>query len=192
MSTRTLSQFRAERQLWRKDVAQTLGISEEALEALERSSEVPPEIAQTVTVTGREAALIGRSEPECYDRVLADVPCSAEAHLLRRPQELERWSPARVKSLALRQFAILVSGLDALKIGGELLYSTCSIAPEENDGVIAKLLKKRPHAVVLIPFASPGEATEFGRIVLPDTERGRGPLYLCKLRKTASSQKPRQ
>ena len=153
---------------------------------------LPPEIAQTVTVTGREAALIGRSEPECYDRVLADVPCSAEAHLLRRPQELERWSPARVKSLALRQFAILVSGLDALKIGGELLYSTCSIAPEENDGVIAKLLKKRPHAVELIPFASPGEATEFGRIVLPDTERGRGPLYLCKLRKTASSQKPRQ
>ena len=137
---------------------------------------LPPEIAQTVTVTGREAALIGRSEPECYDRVLADVPCSAEAH----------------KSLALRQFAILVSGLDALKIGGELLYSTCSIAPEENDGVIAKLLKKRPHAVELIPFASPGEATEFGRIVLPDTERGRGPLYLCKLRKTASSQKPRQ
>lgn len=49
MATRTLAQFRAERQLWRKDVAQTLGISEEALEALERSSEVPPEVAQKIT-----------------------------------------------------------------------------------------------------------------------------------------------
>lgn len=49
MATRTLAQFRAERKLWRKDVAQTLGISEEALEALERSSEVPPEIAQKIT-----------------------------------------------------------------------------------------------------------------------------------------------
>ena len=49
MATRTLAQFRAERQLWRKDVAQTLGISEEELEVLERSSEVPPEIAQKIT-----------------------------------------------------------------------------------------------------------------------------------------------
>ena len=49
MATRTLAQFRAERQLWRKDVAQTLGISEEELEALERSSEVPPEIAAKIT-----------------------------------------------------------------------------------------------------------------------------------------------
>lgn len=49
MATRTLAQFRAERQLWRKDVAQTLGISEEELEALERSSEVPPEVAQKIT-----------------------------------------------------------------------------------------------------------------------------------------------
>lgn len=49
MATRTLAQFRAERQLWRKDVAQTLGISEEALEALERVPEVPPEIAQKIT-----------------------------------------------------------------------------------------------------------------------------------------------
>ena len=49
MTTRTLAQFRAERQLWRKDVAQTLGISEEALEALERAPEVPPEIAQKIT-----------------------------------------------------------------------------------------------------------------------------------------------
>ena len=49
MATRTLEQFRAERQLWRKDVAQTLGISEEALEALERSPQVPPEIAQKIT-----------------------------------------------------------------------------------------------------------------------------------------------
>lgn len=49
MATRTLAQFRAERKLWRKDVAQTLGISEEALEALERSPQVPPEIAQKIT-----------------------------------------------------------------------------------------------------------------------------------------------
>lgn len=49
MAKRTLAQFRAERQLWRKDVAQTLGISEEALEALEREGQVPPEIAQKIT-----------------------------------------------------------------------------------------------------------------------------------------------
>lgn len=49
MANRTLAQFRAERQLWRKDVAETLGISEGELEALEREGQVPTEIAQKIT-----------------------------------------------------------------------------------------------------------------------------------------------
>lgn len=150
---------------------------------------LPPAIASAVSVTGNDAALFGRRMPESFDRVLADVPCSSEGHLIRKPQLLTEWSPARIRSLCIRQFAILAAGLDALKTGGEMIYSTCAIVPDENDGVISKLKLKRPDTFEILPLREPGEPTRFGRLILPDTYPGMGPLFICHIRKTGNSRK---
>jgi 16S rRNA C967 or C1407 C5-methylase (RsmB/RsmF family) len=118
-------------------------------------------------------------ETEAFDRVLVDAPCSGERHLLANKSELEVWSPARSKNLAVRQYALLASALAVVKRGGRVVYSTCSISPLENDGVVAKLLKKRPGEVrILKPegLSDKTEPTEHGAIVLPDRD-GRGPIY---------------
>lgn len=150
---------------------------------------LPPEIAATVSIGGHDAALFGKRMPESFDRVLADVPCSSEGHLIRKPQLLTEWSPARIRSLCIRQFAILAAGLDALKTGGEMIYSTCAIVPDENDGVIAKLNTKRPGTFAILPLREPGEPTRFGRLILPDANPGMGPLFICRIRKVGNFRK---
>lgn len=166
-------------------------ISPERRRRLKKTIEtvLPPAIAAVVGITGSDAALFGKRMPESFDRVLADVPCSSEGHLIRKPQLLTEWSPARIRSLCIRQFAILAAGLDALKVGGEMIYSTCAIAPDENDGVIAKLMTRRAGAVEILPFPAPGEATRYGKLILPDTCDGMGPLFICRIGKRENSRK---
>lgn len=153
---------------------------------------LPPALASTVSVTGYDASLFGKRMPESFDRVLADVPCSSEAHLIRREQRLSQWSCSRIRALCFRQLAIAAAGFDALKVGGEMIYSTCAVAPDENDGVVAKLLSKRPGCVEVLSIATPGEETRFGRLILPDAFPGMGPLFICKIRKTGIFQKASQ
>ena len=72
------------------------------------------------------------------------------------------------------------------------MYATCSINPQENDGVAGRLLKKYGNAksspqgycVLDRPDFNAGEETEYGRIVLPDTAEGRGPLYVARFTKS--------
>lgn len=150
---------------------------------------LPPQWTQIISIVGGDGSLIGKRFPESFDRILADVPCSSEAHLLSQPQLIQQWSTSRIKSLSMRQLALLASGVDALKTEGEIIYSTCAIAPAENDEVIAKILKKRPQSLEILTLPPLGEATKFGRIILPDTTPGMGPLYICKLKKIRNSLK---
>ena len=142
---------------------------------------LPPELLERVTVSGHDASRWGLHEQNLYDRVLADVPCSSERHLVQEPRHLETWSPARTRHLAVQAYAILAAGFTALKPGGILVYSTCALSPGENDGVVAKLLKRQSGRCALLPLpaggAPPGEATACGRIVLPDTTHGSGPIF---------------
>ena len=143
---------------------------------------VPDDVRRRVEVTGRDGSTWGLREPEGYDRILVDAPCSGERHLLADEGELAAWSPARSKNLAVRQHALLASALQALRPGGRCVYSTCSISPEENDRVIAKLLKKRS-AIACVRHAPSwplGEATEHGHLLLPDRD-GCGPIYFATI-----------
>lgn len=79
-----------------------------------------------------------------FDKILLDAPCSGEAAIdPAKPKTYEQWSLAKVKRLSRLQEQLIVIAYDLLKPGGTLVYSTCTIAPEENECVVNYLLKRR-------------------------------------------------
>jgi 16S rRNA (cytosine967-C5)-methyltransferase len=77
-----------------------------------------------------------------FDLILCDVPCSGTGTLSRNPEIKERLQPAELGRQAVRQREILTGALGRLAPGGSLVYSTCSLEPEENDEVVAAVLAK--------------------------------------------------
>lgn len=147
------------------------------------SAYLPEDVRTRVSVTGWDGTRVGLYHGERYDRILVDAPCSAEGHLMGRPSELQRWSIARSKQLARRQYAILCSALLSARVGGRIVYATCSLSPDENDGVIARCLKRKAAHVEVVPYEAPiGERTEFGWRILPDRDSA-GPAYFAVLQK---------
>ena len=84
------------------------------------------------------------SEFGLFDRILLDVPCSNTGVLRRRPDARWRWTTPRMKSLAATQAVMLENALTLLAPGGRLVYSTCSLEPEENRRQITVLRKRHP------------------------------------------------
>lgn len=147
------------------------------------SAYLPDSVRARIRITGFDASRWGMHEPESYDRVLVDAPCSSEAHVLADPKALAAWSAARPRQLAIRQGALLAAAIDSAASGARVVYSTCALDPRENDGVVQKLLKKRRGRVELAePPEGHGEATDCGRLLLPD-RTGLGPIYFAALRK---------
>lgn len=143
-----------------------------------------PENFQTVVqVSGHDACRWGLYEQGIYDKILLDAPCSSERHVLTSPVHLAQWSPNRTKVLAQQALAMLCSALEALKPGGKLLYSTCSISPWENELLVERFEKKRPDQWIEVETDGPGEKKTKGRIILPDQEGGCGPMYYCLIQK---------
>ena len=146
---------------------------------------IPHELRQKIWVKGQDGVRFGMTQPESFDAILLDAPCSGEAHLLENKKELENWSPQRTKGLAIKQYSLLSSAWNALKPGGFVLYSTCSISPFENDGVIEKLIKKKgdeARVQEMRPAIEP-ERTKFGIQYFPD-RFGFGPLYAALIQKS--------
>jgi 16S rRNA C967 or C1407 C5-methylase (RsmB/RsmF family) len=148
---------------------------------------IPRENRNGIFVKGLDGNLFGLRQPEYFDFVLADVPCSGERHLLENHKEFESWTEKRTKNLSVRQYSLLSSAWLACKSGGRIVYSTCSISPEENDRVIEKLTKKRTPKFIRPEFKNLSfiEKTEFGFQILPD-RCGFGPMYFSIIEKTSS------
>ncbi len=139
---------------------------------------------KNIRITGYNAESWGLYEKDIYDAVLVDAPCSSERHVLNDPKYLSQWSASRPKRLSITQYALLSSALMAVKNGGYILYSTCSINCGENEEVIEKLFKRHSLIVEEIPTNLPlEEKRKHGAIILPDFARGLGPMYFCLLRK---------
>jgi len=84
---------------------------------------------------------VGRSCPEWFDRVLLDAPCSGEGRFnALYPETYASWSVAKIREMSRKQQRLLSSAARALKPGGVLVYSTCALAPEENELVVARAL----------------------------------------------------
>jgi 16S rRNA (cytosine967-C5)-methyltransferase len=75
-----------------------------------------------------------------FDRVLADVPCSGTGTLAHNPEIKWRLKPADLNELHQRQVAILRAAMQQVAVGGMLVYSTCSLEPEENESVVDEAL----------------------------------------------------
>jgi 16S rRNA (cytosine967-C5)-methyltransferase len=88
----------------------------------------------------RTADAADEHEPQAFDRVLVDPPCTDLGTLASRPDARWRKQPHHVEALAARQAVILRAGALALKPGGTLVYSTCTISPAENERLIDAFL----------------------------------------------------
>jgi NOL1/NOP2/sun family putative RNA methylase len=75
-----------------------------------------------------------------FDRVLADVPCSCEGTTRKHPTSVENFSVEFSARLASKQIALLRKAFQVCEPGGRVVYSTCTFAPEENEGVVQKLI----------------------------------------------------
>ncbi len=145
---------------------------------------LPPELYGTVKVTGRDAVSWGIHQPDRYDRVLLDAPCSSERHVSESPKHRERWSESRTKVLARQAYAMAASALLTVKPGGLVVYSTCALSPLENDAVMDRLLKRKGDILEMLPAHAPwGEPTGRGWQIWPDRAEGRGPIDFARFRK---------
>ncbi len=98
--------------------------------------------SKSVVTSCSDGATWCRRESECYNAILLDAPCSSERHVLSDAKYLNQWSPSRIKNLAQEQWALLSSAWRLLAPGGYLVYATCALSTDENDGVVSRLLKK--------------------------------------------------
>ncbi len=79
-----------------------------------------------------------------FHRILVDAPCSGEGMFRKNEEACREWSPENVRMCAARQDQILDSAAKMLAPGGRLVYSTCTFAPEEDEGSVARFLQRHP------------------------------------------------
>lgn len=89
--------------------------------------------------------LMNELETESFDAILLDAPCSAEGRFrLSDERSYGFWTLQNIRDKAIIQTALLEASVPLLKKWGVLVYSTCTLAPEENEGVISEVLAKHP------------------------------------------------
>jgi 16S rRNA (cytosine967-C5)-methyltransferase len=96
-----------------------------------------------ITVRTGDGRDVGATEPDAYDRVIVDAPCTGLGALRRRPEARWRREPSDVPSLATLQRELLTSALDATRPGGVVAYATCSPHLGETRFVVSDVVKRR-------------------------------------------------
>lgn len=108
-------------------------------------------VASVVEFTERDGTTIGSHEPERYDRVLLDAPCTGLGALRRRPEARWRKTPGDVPELTRLQAALIDSAVKALRPGGLLCYVTCSPHLAETRVQVSDALKRHPGELRELP-----------------------------------------
>lgn len=152
--------------------------------------------AAVSTYDGKE---LGNLLPSFADKVLLDAPCSAEGAIPKDGDYFDFWKPERSLMLAHVQKELLRAALKVCKVGGTIVYSTCTLSPDENECVIQWMLESYGDSVALeavpesLPFSKPileWEGQTFspevglcGRILPHLVEAGA--FFVAKIRKVA-------
>ncbi|MEK6863641.1 MAG: RsmB/NOP family class I SAM-dependent RNA methyltransferase [Nanoarchaeota archaeon] len=84
-----------------------------------------------------------------FDKILLDAPCSGTGTIRKSLKTIGIWNPHMITKLAKEQKELIMVAFENLKPGGEMVYSTCSVEPEENEGVVSYLLKKHENAKMI-------------------------------------------
>ncbi len=96
-----------------------------------------------VFVANETPAKLEKAFPEFFDKIILDAPCSGEG-MFRKEDALARdWTPEKSHELASIQKELILQAANMLRPGGLLLYSTCTFAPEEDEGTVSFLLEER-------------------------------------------------
>lgn len=99
-----------------------------------------------------------------FDKVLVDAPCSGTGTIRRNTETLKMWNAGMVKRLSSTQKSLIETAFGILKDGGKMVYSTCSVEPEEDEAVIDCLLNKFANASlekIQLPISKSEPVTEF-------------------------------
>jgi 16S rRNA (cytosine1407-C5)-methyltransferase len=102
-----------------------------------------------VAVTNYLGELWGGWYPETFDWVLLDAPCSGESLRTAERRRTRSVSSRERESLQAQQIRLLISSFQALKPGGELVYATCTLHPDEDEAVLDALLERYPGAATI-------------------------------------------
>ncbi len=132
------------------------------------------------------------------DRILLDAPCSGEGLIPIDPTRKTSKSMADVRYCATREGDMLEAAVEKLRIGGVLVYATCSIAPEENEFVVDNVLRNHPEmeiGPITQDFGSPGypqpygvqldESLKMAKRFLPQKDGTEG-FFICRMRKVGA------
>lgn len=117
-----------------------------------------------------------------FDRVLCDVPCSGLGVLSKKPDIREK-KEEEIERLPAVQRRILENCARYVRPGGELVYSTCTVHPAENEEQIKAFLREHPE-FSLQPFMLGQETVQGMQTLLPDRYAGMDGFFIAKLRKT--------
>ena len=144
-------------------------------------------------------ARIAEALPEFFDRVLVDAPCSGEGMFRKEAVAVTQHSEALVKQCAELGAQILDCAAAVLAPGGQLVYSTCTFAPEEDEGQVAAFLQRHPEFTLAdalgnvdYTFGSEGEANRTGGLPLDVTRVCRLPASTAPKSSSGWRRQPRR
>jgi 16S rRNA (cytosine1407-C5)-methyltransferase len=144
-----------------------------------------------VALTHFDGRVFGAAVPESFDAILLDAPCSGEGVVRKDPDALKNWSVASNLEIAATQRELIDSAFHAMRPGGTLIYSTCTLNRDENESVCLWLKEQYPQAVEFLPLDALFEGAKAALTpegflhVFPQIFDCEG-FFVARLRKTAA------